>query len=114
MAGGLRKTRHRGHFFYTIAGKEAEAILTGANIILDGISGTGLKGALSGAAAECARWLSGTDSLVVAVDSPSGVGDDFRGDFPVVCADLTFYCVLREKLLFTIPLPDLFAEKLFM
>ena len=69
--------------------KEAEKILTAANIILDGISGTGLKGALRGAAAECSRWLSGTDSLVVAVDAPSGVGDDFRGDFPVVCADLT-------------------------
>ena len=61
-----------------------------ADAIVDAIYGTGFRGVLEGAAAECANRMSSSDAVVVAVDIPSGV-DGLTGEArgPAVRADHT-------------------------
>ena len=72
---------------------EREASLTlirGCSILLDGITGLGIEGPLKGVAADFIAALKEIRGpRVVAVDSPSGIGDAFRPGFPAVQADLT-------------------------
>ncbi|MDR2630406.1 MAG: NAD(P)H-hydrate epimerase, partial [Spirochaetaceae bacterium] len=76
-----------------------------ANIIIDGIAGTGLRGPLSGAAGEMAAWIGeckqrarapgGTRGepppkpWIVSIDVPSGNFDGFEPSMPIIQADLT-------------------------
>lgn len=70
--------------------------LRDADLIIDGISGTGIEGPLRGDAAEMATALAtvrneraSATPIVVSVDVPSGIGDAWRPDMPTVTADLT-------------------------
>lgn len=68
--------------------------MAGADIILDGILGTGLRGAADGETKAMIDCLNKTKSLekspfIVAIDLPSGLGDDWDGRSPCVAADLT-------------------------
>jgi NAD(P)H-hydrate epimerase len=69
--------------------------LASADIIIDGIAGTGLRGALSGAALEMVRAVNGLKErdrgkpLVVAVDVPSGISDSWEPGMPVLRADIS-------------------------
>lgn len=79
------------------AGGDAEGLpasLAEADIILDGILGTGLVGPASGEAREMIESLNRlktarADLFVIAIDLPSGLGDSWNDDFPCVEADLT-------------------------
>jgi len=65
--------------------------ISGSGLVIDGITGTGLSGPLRGTAAECVEEVNRLDiaERIVAVDAPSGIGDDFRADYPVLRAGLT-------------------------
>jgi ADP-dependent NAD(P)H-hydrate dehydratase / NAD(P)H-hydrate epimerase len=52
------------------------ALVSQADVIIDGITGIGGRGGLRGSAAEIARIVSESPGLVVAVDIPSGVDAD--------------------------------------
>ena len=61
-------------------------------IVVDGVLGTGCKGAPRGVAAEAIKWINSTRSysLVVAADLPSGMnGDTGEAEGDVVKADVT-------------------------
>lgn len=62
-------------------------------IIVDGIAGTGLKGRLTGTAAEMVQRINEikrkTAAIAVSIDVPSGLFDEWAPDMPVVCADVT-------------------------
>jgi NAD(P)H-hydrate epimerase len=61
-----------------------------ADIIIDGIAGTGLRGPLGGAALEMAEALNGTGSpFIVSIDVPSGNFDLWEPPMPMVKADMT-------------------------
>ncbi len=71
-------------------------LLERADFIFDGIAGTGIKGALRGVLSEVVEKINsicrghgGSRGTVVAIDVPSGVGDDFQSSYLAVKADVT-------------------------
>jgi len=69
--------------------EEALRKLKSADVIFDGMIGTGLNGALRGTAAEVAEVVRACGGLKLAIDAPSGIGDAFEPGFPCVEADIT-------------------------
>ena len=87
-------------------------ILAHSDLIIDGITGTGIKGPLHGASREMAEAINSISlssvtshtfhekrPLVVSVDIPSGVFDEWKPPEPIIKADITLaiepqkYCV---------------------
>lgn len=68
--------------------------------VIDGMAGTGLRGALRGPAAALAERIGRSAARVIAVDAPSGVGDRFRAGMPAVRADWTLALELPKRALF--------------
>jgi len=80
----------------------ARAEISRADVLFDGISGTGIKGALRGSAAEMVSAVNEDGrGYVVAVDVPSGVSDTFLRDYPAVKADITLTMGLAKVPLYT-------------
>lgn len=70
----------------------AEQALASADLIVDGLSGTGLRGPLSGAAATLVALINqcaDREIPVLSVDVPSGAGDDVPVTAPIVRACAT-------------------------
>ncbi len=89
----------------------AARALAGADLIIDGIAGTGLDAALRGTAADlvaavqraCSRGADDDDRpppLLVAVDLPSGLFGGWRPGLPVLRADLTLAIEPRKEVLY--------------
>ncbi|WP_233549584.1 NAD(P)H-hydrate epimerase [Cellulomonas rhizosphaerae] len=74
-----------------VAADEGAAWAADADVVLDGLLGIGATGGLRGVAADLVERLSvGVRGLVVAVDTPSGIGvDDGALPGPVLAADRT-------------------------
>ena len=84
---------------------DCEHLLKNADIIIDGIAGTGIKGSLTGASMEMVRYIYSLKAqktnrpFVVSVDMPSGCGDDFSSGDAIIDADVTLsiepqkYCI---------------------
>ncbi len=73
-----------------------------ADVLFDGISGTGISGGLRGSAAELVTAVNEAGSgYVVAIDVPSGLSDSFRTGYPAVKADLTLTMGLPKIPLYT-------------
>jgi NAD(P)H-hydrate epimerase len=76
-----------------------EDLLAQSDIIVDGITGTGLTGPLSGAALEMVNAINSLTPFIVSVDLPSGNYDGWEPGNPIVQADYTLaiepqkYCV---------------------
>ena len=81
--------------------EEARTAIARADAILDGISGTGLRGQLRPESAALVEAVNAAAASVVALDLPSGLGDAYRADFPILEADWTL-CVepLKAALFF--------------
>jgi len=89
---------------------EGRAALAGADIILDGISGTGLSGPLRGEAAELLAAVNearsarssgpGDSPLVVSIDLPSGFRDGAGASEPRIRADITLSIEPRKLCLY--------------
>jgi len=83
-------------------GMSANDVLAQSDIILDGIAGTGLSGALRGAAAEMVKAVNeAARPLVVSIDLPSGAWDQWENGMPIVCADLTLAIEPQKYCLYT-------------
>jgi NAD(P)H-hydrate epimerase len=89
-----------------------EAALSGADIIIDGIAGTGLQGLLRGKALEMAEAVnrlredppedgSPGRPLVVSIDVPSGNFDEWRPGMPLLAADVTLAIEPQKRCLYT-------------
>ena len=70
------------------------SLLEEAEIVLDGISGTGLAGPARGEAREMIELLNASrrknaGKEIVAIDIPSGLSDEWKSGYPTVTADLT-------------------------
>lgn len=68
--------------------------------VIDGMAGTGQRGALRGPAAALAERINGSAARVIALDAPSGVGDRFTADMPAVHADWTLALELPKRALY--------------
>ena len=79
------------------------AVIASAAFIFDGISGTGIRGPLRETQASLVELINDSDAARIAVDVPSGVGDEFRQGYPAVRADLTLTVGMPKRCLY---LPD--------
>ncbi|MDR2160467.1 MAG: bifunctional ADP-dependent NAD(P)H-hydrate dehydratase/NAD(P)H-hydrate epimerase [Treponema sp.] len=87
------------------AGRRSKDLIAHADLVVDGIAGTGIRGGLSGAAAEMAEALNGLRKqcggpLVVSVDLPSGNSDQWGPGMPIVEADAVLAVEPRKLCLY--------------
>ena len=68
---------------------QSAGVLENRLTVIDGIAGTGLRGALHGAALEMAEAANSADATVVSIDMPSGAFDNWKPGMPMVRADFT-------------------------
>lgn len=76
-------------FRWSVDRAAADAALRAAAWIVDGLSGTGLSGALRPPYDEIVEAINASGAKVAAVDLPSGLGDRYRPGWPAVQASLT-------------------------
>jgi ADP-dependent NAD(P)H-hydrate dehydratase / NAD(P)H-hydrate epimerase len=90
------------HMVWEESEKEAESCIADAQVIFDGISGTGLKGALREPLDRLVRAIedSAKGALIVAIDVPSGVGEGYTLEKPALRADLTLTMGLPKTVLY--------------
>jgi ADP-dependent NAD(P)H-hydrate dehydratase / NAD(P)H-hydrate epimerase len=69
--------------------KEAEGAIRGAALLLDGLSGTGLKGGLRGAPAEILACAASSGLPLASIDLPSGLCDSYAPGLPLAEARYT-------------------------
>ncbi|MCL2705874.1 MAG: NAD(P)H-hydrate dehydratase [Spirochaetaceae bacterium] len=69
--------------------EEAVSQIKNSSIIIDAISGTGLKGSFKDIEAEICTIINESSSFVCSIDVPSGIGDDYKSSYPSVNANLT-------------------------
>jgi hydroxyethylthiazole kinase-like uncharacterized protein yjeF len=69
--------------------EECRRLIEGASVLIDGIAGTGLHGALRGALATLVEIANGASAPILSVDLPSGLRDDFAASDPIVKARWT-------------------------
>jgi NAD(P)H-hydrate epimerase len=79
----------------------AAPALAGADIVIDGIAGTGLIGPLRGTAREMAEAANACGSRVVALDMPSGNFDGWQTGMPMVTAHVTLAIEPQKLCLYT-------------
>ena len=71
-----------------------------ADWIIDGIAGTGIRGALRGDAAELVEQINSSARPVAAIDCPSGIGDEYQPYFPALRARVTITIGLPKRCLY--------------
>jgi NAD(P)H-hydrate epimerase len=78
--------------------REAGELIRTAEIIIDGISGTGIRGSLTGNSENLLQYVnnfiqsgasSGKRGLLVSIDVPSGLSDQWKSGLPIIQADIT-------------------------
>ncbi len=74
---------------YEDAAEECRNLFAAASWIVDGLSGTGIRGSLRQPVAEIVNAVNAAGRPVFAVDTPSGIGDSFRENYPAVRATIT-------------------------
>ena len=82
-----------------------------SGLIIDGITGTGLHGPLRGGAAELVHLINSSSAVRIAIDIPSGLGEDFHPGYPVIKADITLTIGLPKNILYY-PAMRAFAGKI--
>ena len=79
---------------------EASRMLADADLIVDGIAGTGLRGSLTGTTAEVVKMINARKAqgaFVLAVDIPSGCSDTMSAAAPRIMADVTITMGLQKS-----------------
>ena len=84
----------------------AAAALAGADVVIDGIAGTGVTGPLRGAALEMAELINAAgrekdQPFIVSIDLPSGNFDGWQSGMPMVKAHATLAIEPRKLCLYT-------------
>ncbi len=98
-------------FQYKNSTEEIKKLFKTADVIIDGITGTGLHGALYGPSEELVAFINLSRAKKISVDIPSGLGDEFKTGFPVVKADITLTVGLPKTILYY-PSMRIFAGKI--
>lgn len=80
--------------------KRCRELIAGAELVVDGITGTGLGGPLRTSEARLVEVVNSSSAYRVAIDIPSGMRDAGAGDEPAIDADLTICTGYRKRLLY--------------
>jgi NAD(P)H-hydrate epimerase len=78
-------------------GLDAKEAISRADMLVDGLAGTGLKGPLRGTVEELVLLANETKAHVVAIDIPSGIGDTIEPGRPHIHADRTLTMGLAKS-----------------
>lgn len=78
----------------------AAAVLQSADVVFDGIFGTGIRGEIRQSAAPLVECINRSEAMLVAVDVPSGVGDEFQSGYAHVSADCCLVMGLPKQCLY--------------
>ncbi len=89
----------------------AVSALNESGIIIDGLTGTGLRGAIRGTSRELVDIINGSDATVFSIDLPSGLGDGFLSGYPAVKADITLTIGLPKIVLYN-PVARIFSGEI--
>jgi len=88
--------------FWETDEESSRSTIRNADVLFDGISGTGIRGALRGSAADMVKAVNEESTgYVVAIDVPSGLGSGFLEEYPAVKAHLTLTMGLPKIPLYT-------------
>ncbi|MFP4409401.1 MAG: NAD(P)H-hydrate dehydratase [Spirochaetaceae bacterium] len=79
---------------------EARRVIAEARWIFDGVAGTGIRGELRGTSRELVEAMNRSNGSVLAVDLPSGTGDEYRPGFAAVEAVVTVTMGLKKRCLY--------------
>lgn len=79
---------------------EAREAILRASWIFDGVTGTGISGELRGSSGEMVEAINESLALVLAVDVPSGVGDEYEPGFLAADAAATVTMGLKKRALY--------------
>lgn len=79
---------------------DAREAVSNAALIVDAVFGTGIRGALRGSGADLVSAANECDAVRVAIDVPSGLGDEFEPGFPAFAADTTLTVELAKRCLY--------------
>lgn len=85
---------------YTENKNSAEKIILESELIIDGLTGTGLSGALRSNTAELVTLVNSGFGKKISIDIPSGLGENYQEGYPVIQADLTLTIGLPKTILY--------------
>lgn len=71
-----------------------------ADVVFDGLFGTGIQGRLRDSSFEIVRAINGSRGLKIAIDIPSGLSDHYHAGYPMVKADVTLTLGLPKRCLY--------------
>jgi len=91
----------------------ADELIVNADIIFDGMAGTGLSGELRSPFKDIAVLINSSSAFVVSIDIPSGLGDKFSNQFTAVSADATLTVGLPKISLY-LPYARKFCGKIYV
>jgi NAD(P)H-hydrate epimerase len=80
--------------------ERAETAIRDAEVIFDGVAGTGISGGLRPPLSDIIEAANAATAYTVAVDVPSGLSDDFRVGNTILQADLTLTMGLPKRCLY--------------
>jgi NAD(P)H-hydrate epimerase len=80
--------------------EKAVALLDNAEWVFDGITGTGISGALREPFSALVSLINASPARKAAVDVPSGIGDGYRAGYPAIRADVTLAIGLPKRCLY--------------
>ena len=86
--------------FWETGAAEARKLIGKARVVIDGIAGTGLAGALRKPGADLVSALGGGAAPVLAIDLPSGLGEAWTEDCPSLAATWTASIEPRKACLY--------------
>lgn len=92
--------RAMGVAVYYWDGEQARNAISKARWLFDGVAGTGVSGSLRGASKELVGAMNESEGAVLAVDVPSGVGDQYEPGFSATRATLTVTMGLEKRALY--------------
>ena len=79
---------------------EAHSKKIDADVVFDGLFGTGIRGRLRDGSLEIVRAINSSTGLTIAIDIPSGLNDDYHAGYPLVKADATLTLGLPKRCLY--------------
>lgn len=85
---------------YNKEDESVKAAFTNSGLIIDGITGTGLIGPLHSIASELVKLVNSSSGIKVSIDIPSGLGEEFNSNYPVIKADITLTIGLPKTILY--------------
>ena len=85
---------------YSYGSQKASEAIQRAQLIVDGLYGTGIRPPLRPDVITCVDEVNAVDAMVISIDIPSGIGEGFLPHHPSIRADATLTIALPKRALY--------------